>query len=57
MENKKKRIKKYPYHHTFRAEEETQAMIDYLMELTNYNKSFLLRECVKCYFDSLCNDG
>ena len=58
MEKKKKRnkIKHFPYHHSFRCTKETQAMLEYLLEITNYNKSFLLRECIQCYFDSLCED-
>ena len=49
--------RKYPYHHTFRATPETQAKLDYLLEITKYNKSFLIREALENYFDFLCADG
>ena len=49
--------RKYPLHHTFRCTEETQAKIDYLLDITNYNKSELIRDCIELYFDSVCVDG
>ena len=56
-EKKRKRVKNYPYHHTFRCTEDTQAMLEYLMGQTLYNKSELIRECIKYYFDSPHNQG
>lgn len=56
-QKKRKRVKKYPYHHTFRCTEDTQAMLKYLMESTLYSKSELIRECIKYYFDSPYNQG
>ena len=50
-------VRKYPMHHTFRCTEEIQAKLDYMLEITNYNKSFLIREALENYFDSLCDDG
>jgi len=49
--------REYPYNHSFRCNKETQAMLDYCLECTNYNKSFLIRECIELYFDSICKAG
>ena len=45
--------RKYPNHHTFRCDDETQDKLEYLLISTQYNKSFLIRECILQYFDNL----
>lgn len=50
-------VRKYPHHHTFRATPEIQTKLEYLLESTQYNKSFLIRECIEFYFDSICGNG
>jgi len=52
MEKKKKKnnIRHFPYHHTFRCTEESQAMLEYLLESTQYTKSELMRECITHYY-------
>ena len=52
MDKKKKRnkIKHFPYHHSFRCTKESQAMLEYLLESTEYTKSELMRECITAFF-------
>ena len=49
--------RKYPLHHTFRCTEETQARLNYMLEMTGYTKSFLIRECIDFFFDSEYGKG
>ena len=54
---KSKMARKYPLHHTFRCTEETQARLNYMLEMTGYTKSFLIRECIDFFFDSEYGKG
>jgi len=52
----KKKQRKCPLYHTFRCSEETQAMLESLMEQTLYSKSELIRECITAYYN-VCKEG
>ena len=58
MDKKKKRnkIKHFPHHNTFRNTEESQAMLESLLESTEYTKSELIRECITAYYNA-CKEG
>ena len=47
---KRNKIKHFPYHHTFRCTEESQVMLEYLLESTQYTKSELMRECITAFY-------
>lgn len=51
----KKKQRKCPLH-TFRCTEETQTMLEYLVEQTLYSKSELIRECITAYYN-VCKEG
>jgi len=52
MDKKRKRnkITHFPHHNTFRNTEESQAMLESLLESTEYTKSELIRECITTYY-------
>lgn len=49
--------KKYTSRYSFRCDNEIEDMIEDLMNKLDLNKSELLRECVRNYYDSLCGTG
>lgn len=42
-------VRKYTRIHTFRCDNETQMIIDYLLNSTDLSKSELIRECIRTY--------
>ncbi len=45
---------KYTFIHCFKSDNETQRMLFYLRQITGDNKSKIIRESIKYYYDSLC---